>query len=140
MREDRDIIAGLKEMARRAGMSSDDFDTCLKKQELATQLAKASAQDAKDYCISGTPTLLLNGKKLEGMATSYEKLDAAIKDELKKLGLPVPVSATPAPAEGAVTPATATEGAAVPAAEGETAPDDAPAQPVAPVADTPPAP
>ena len=140
MREDRDIIAGLKEMARRAGMSSDDFDTCLKKQELATQLAKASAQDAKDYCISGTPTLLLNGKKLEGMATSYEKLDAAIKDELKKLGLPVPASATPAPAEGTATPATATEGAAVPAAVGETAPDDAPAQPGAPAADTPPAP
>lgn len=136
MREDQNVIAGLKEMARRAGMSSDDFDTCLKKQELATQLYKASTQGAKDYCISGTPTLLLNGKKLEGMATSYEKLDGAIKDELKKLGLPIPASATPAPAEGTATP----DGAAPPAAVGETAPADAPAQPSAPAADTPPAP
>ena len=136
MREDRDVMVGLKEMARRAGMSSDDFNTCLKKQELATQLAKASAQDAKDYCISGTPTLLLNGKKLEGMATSFEKLDGAIKDELKKLGLPIPAPAIPAPAEGTATP----DGAADPAAVDETAPDDAPAQPSAPAADTPPAP
>ncbi len=124
MRDDQDVIAGLKEMARRAGMSSGDFDACLKKQDLATALAKASSKAAKDYCITGTPTLLLNGKKIDGIGTSHEKLDASIREELKKAGVAVPEEKKETPASEASVPA-----------NGEAAtPEVAPADPASPPA------
>lgn len=119
LREDNDVVAGLREMARRAGMSSEDFETCLQKQDEATKLAKASQSAAQDYCMTGTPTLLLNGRKLEGREIAYENLDAAIRAELKKAGVeepPVPAAAT------GTTPADDTQPASV---EGEVAPGDA---------------
>lgn len=105
MREDNDVVAGLREMARRAGMSGEDFDTCLKKQDVATKLAKASQNDVRKYCMTGTPTLLLNGRKIEGENLAYAKLDEAIRAELKKAGVaeppPSPETDAAAPAEGA---------------------------------------
>lgn len=98
LREDNDVVAGLREMARRAGMSSEDFETCLKKEDVAKQLAQASQGAARDYCITGTPTLLLNGRKLEGSQTSHESLDSAIRAELKKAGVEAPPAAAPAEA------------------------------------------
>ena len=131
MREDNNIVEGLREMARRAGMSSGDFETCLKNQDLATKLAQASQQASKDYCITGTPTLLLNGKKLEGMNTAFEKIDEAIRAELKKAGVEVPPpAAAETPAEGAAAPA---EGAPAEGTPAATAPAEAaPAEGAAP--------
>jgi protein-disulfide isomerase len=144
MREDNDIVAGLREMARRAGMSSADFDTCLKKQDLATQLAKESNTAAKTYCITGTPTLLLQGKKIEGMGTALPDLDKSIRAELKAAGVAEPpamvIDEAAAPAEGAAAPAagaaTPAEGAAAPAApaEGAATPAATPAAAPAPAA------
>jgi protein-disulfide isomerase len=135
MREDQNIVEGLREMARRAGMSSGDFETCLKNQDLAKKLAEKSQQDAKDYCITGTPTLLLNGKKLEGMNTAYEKLDASIREELKKAGIEAPpAAATETPAEGAAAPAEGApaEGTAPAPAEGAAPAAEVPASPPSP--------
>lgn len=119
MREDNDVVAGLREMARRAGMSSEDFETCLKQQDVATKLAKASQNDVRKYCMTGTPTLLLNGRKIEGDNIAYAKLDEAIRAELKKAGIEAPPAATEAegaaPVEGEAKPA---EGTSVPAADG----------------------
>lgn len=134
MREDNNIIEGLREMARRAGMASAEFDTCMKKQDLAKELFQKSSQGAKDYCITGTPTLLLNGKKLEGMNTAFEKLDAAIREELKKAGVEAPPPASEAAAEPA---APADSDAAAPA-DGATVPDAPVESPVAPAAGAPP--
>lgn len=141
MREDNDIVAGLREMTRRAGMSNEDFEACLKKQDLAMELATASNKAAKTYCITGTPTLLLNGKKVEGEGTRFEKLDEAIRAELKKAGVAEPPPAAPAegevaaPAEGAA-PADGAAPAATPAADG-TAPAAEPAAPATPAPATP---
>ena len=134
MREDQDVVAGLKEMARRAGMSSEDFDTCLKKQDLATQLAKASNKAAKDYCITGTPTLLLNGKKIEGVGTAYDKLDEAIRAELKKAGIAAPAAkaASSAPAATAAgTVGAEPDGAAIAPADAAAAPEGSVTPPAA---------
>lgn len=121
LREDNDVVAGLREMARRAGMSGEDFETCLKKQDLAMKLAKASQNDVRKYCMTGTPTLLLNGRKIEGENIAFAKLDEAIRAELKKAGVEEPPAAPAegeAPAEGAA-PATGdakpVDGAAAPA-------------------------
>lgn len=133
MREDNDIVSGLREMARRAGMSSADFDACLKKQDLATELAKQSNKAAKTYCITGTPTLLLQGKKIEGLGTALDKLDVAIRAELKKAGISEP----PPIASEAAAPVAPVDGAAAPAG-GATAPAAAEAPvPTPPEATTP---
>lgn len=132
MREDQNVVEGLREMARRAGMSSADFETCLKNQDLAKKLAEKSQADAKDFCITGTPTLLLNGKKLEGMNTAFEKLDAAIREELKKAGIEAPpAAAAETPAEGATAPAEGAPAQAAPA-EGAAPAAEAPASPPSP--------
>jgi protein-disulfide isomerase len=137
MREDQNIVEGLREMARRAGMSSGDFETCLKNQDLAKKLAEKSQADAKDYCITGTPTLLLNGRKLEGIDTAYVKLDAAIREEMKKAGVEVPpAAAAETPAEGAAAPAEGAPAEGTPAeavpAEGAAPAAEAPASPPSP--------
>ena len=137
MREDNDIIEGLREMARRAGMSSTEFDACMKKQDLAKELYKMSSQGAKDYCITGTPTLLLNGRKLEGLNTAFEKLDAAIREELKKAGIEAPPAAASATPAEAAAPAAGAPAAGAPAA-GAPAAEAPPASPVAPASGTPP--
>jgi len=119
LREDNDVVAGLREMARRAGMSNEDFETCLKQQDVATKLAKASQNDVRKYCMTGTPTLLLNGRKIEGENIAFAKLDEAIRAELKKAGIEAPPAATEAegavPAEGEAKPA---DGTSVPASDG----------------------
>ncbi|MFN0023518.1 MAG: thioredoxin domain-containing protein [Parvularculaceae bacterium] len=88
-REDQNIREGLKEMAKRAGMSADDFETCMKKEDEAKKLAAAAEQATKDYCIGGTPSLFLNGKKLE-KAAAFDVLEAHIKDEMKALSVTLP--------------------------------------------------
>jgi protein-disulfide isomerase len=81
-RPDQDIRAGLKDMAQRAGMSGEAFEVCLKQEAEAKRLLAISIQAQKDYCIEGTPTFLLNGKKLDEVGT-FEELDAYIQAEIK---------------------------------------------------------
>lgn len=125
-REDQDIVAGLREMSRRAGMSNEEFEACMKKEDEAKRLSDQRDKAMKDYCIDATPTLIMNGKKMAAEATTYEGLDAALRAELTKLGK------TPPPATGAST----EPPAAAPATEGA-APATLPADGAAPA--TPPA-
>lgn len=103
-REDQNIQAGLKEMARRAGLQGEDFDACVndpKAKALGMKLAKRTLCDAENYEITGTPTLFLNGTKLQGAETAFESIDAKIRAELKKAGVAEPpAAATEAPAAG----------------------------------------
>ena len=135
-----DLRGAIKEMARRAGMSGDDFEKCLSTEEDAKRVVEAQAKANQDYCITGTPTFLMNGKKLASGEIPWSELDEKLRAELKAKGVDVPASA-PAeatPAEGAATHAEGTpaEGAA-PAADG-TAP--AGESTPAPAAETPAAP
>lgn len=119
----------IKEMARRAGMSGDDFEKCLATEEDAKKIVEAQAKANKDYCITGTPTFLMNGKKLAGGEIPWTELDEKLRAELKTKGVTLPPAAAVAPAEGAA-PAPA-EGAA---------PADGAATPAAPADGTAPAP
>jgi protein-disulfide isomerase len=136
-----DLRGSIKEMARRAGMSGDDFEKCLSTEEDAKRVVEAQAKANLDYCITGTPTFLMNGKKLASGEIPWSELDEKLRAELKTKGVDVPASAPAeaAPAEGTATPAAGTpaDGAA-PAAEGTTAP--AGESTPAPAAETPAAP
>ena len=92
-REDQDAVAGLREMTRRAGMTDAEFEACLKREDEAKRLVAIRDTAAKDYCLEGTPTFLLNGKKLVLKGDLFESLDVQLRTELKALGVDVPASA-----------------------------------------------
>jgi protein-disulfide isomerase len=142
---DNDLRGSIKEMARRAGMSGDDFEKCLSTDVDAKKVVAIRTQANNDYCISGTPYFLLDGKKLASGEIPWSELDEKLRAALKAKGVDVPAAApaegaTPAPADGATPPADG----ATPAAPAEgTAPapaSDATTPPAAtPPATTPPA-
>lgn len=102
-REDQDAVAGLKEMTRRAGMTNEEFDACMKNEDQAKRLVEARNKAEKDYCLEGTPTFLLNGKKINLKGSPLESLDKHLREEMKTLGLEAPAAA-PEPAAPATTP------------------------------------
>ena len=83
-REDQDIRQGLKDMAIQAGMKAEAFESCMTKEAEAKRLLDATIKAKADYCIEGTPTLLINGKKV-GETPSVADFLAMIDAELKTL-------------------------------------------------------
>lgn len=143
----QDPRAAIKEMARRAGMSGEDFEKCMSTEDDAKKIVAIQKVAVDDYCINGTPTFFMNGKKLASGEISYSELDEKLRAELKAKGVALPAApaseTTPAaaPADGTATQpaagATPTASPA-PAATPGTSPA-APAPAAAPGA-TPPAP
>jgi protein-disulfide isomerase len=121
--QQEELRGSIKEMARRAGMSGDDFEKCLATNTDATKIVERQEQSVKDYCIGGTPTFFIQGKKVGDGEIPWPELDEKLREELKKKGVTVPAAApaegAPAPAEGTATPAEGTtppaEGTATPA-------------------------
>ncbi|MEQ1866516.1 MAG: thioredoxin domain-containing protein [Micropepsaceae bacterium] len=96
-RADQDALAGLREMTRRAGMTNSEFDACMKKEDEAKRLVAIREKAVKDYCLEGTPTFLLNGKKLDLKGPLLEALDEQLRSELKTRGVEAPTKAAAAP-------------------------------------------
>jgi len=112
-----DPRAAIKEMARRAGMSGDEFEKCLTKEDDAKKVVAAQEVAVKDYCINGTPYFLMNGKKLANGEIPWSELDEKLRAELKTKGVNLPAP----PAATAGTPPPAPDGSATPpATEGST--------------------
>ncbi len=71
-------LEGLKKTVRLAGMTGDQVDECLTRQDLATAIqARAQAAQSK-YGIDSTPTMIIDGEKIVG-AQPYEVYDEALK-------------------------------------------------------------
>jgi protein-disulfide isomerase len=66
---------GLKKLVRLAGMTGDDVDACLKRQDLANAIQERAKDGAKTFDVEATPTLIINGTKVEG----------AVPDEIEKV-------------------------------------------------------
>lgn len=129
-----DLRGNIKEMARRAGMSGDEFEKCLSTETDAKRVLEIQKKAMKDYCVGGTPTFILNGKVIGSGEILWSTLDTKLREAAKEKGVTIPAAATDAaaPAEGAAT--APAEGAAVPAdgaastpAEGAAAPAETPA-------------
>jgi protein-disulfide isomerase len=73
------------------------LQSCVKAQNEDT--VKASMKEAEDLGVNGTPTMFINGQKVDG-AVPVAELRTALDSALKDAGLPVPAHApsTPAPA------------------------------------------
>nr|WP_295113263.1 DsbA family protein [uncultured Caulobacter sp.] len=80
-----DIRGELLTIARAAGMSEDQFNSCLS-DENAAKSAQRLEKLMKDNKIQGTPTFVVNGKKIggeEGGEATLAQLDAAIAEASK---------------------------------------------------------
>jgi protein-disulfide isomerase len=62
-------VQNLKPLARLGGMSEADFNACIANTEIETAVISQQQKGSQEFQISGTPTLIVNGKKYEG---SYE--------------------------------------------------------------------
>ncbi len=72
------------------------LQSCVKAQN--EDAVKASMKEADDLGVSATPTLFINGQKIDG-AVPISEIRAALDSALKEAGQPVPVHASSAPAQ-----------------------------------------
>lgn len=127
----QDQRSAIKEMARRAGMSGDEFEKCLSTEDDAKKIVAAQTEASKKYCIGSTPSFLLNGKAMTN--GDFSDFDEKLRAELKAKGVVIPAAATATegavvPADGSVPAATPATGEATPAA-GTPPPATTPAAP-----------
>jgi protein-disulfide isomerase len=78
----RDPIPPLQQIAKQAGMSQKDFETCLADQKLYNDILAMRERGSKDYKVESTPTLFVNGKVQKG-GVSFEELEKLIAANLK---------------------------------------------------------
>jgi protein-disulfide isomerase len=83
--QDKLEVADLKDKATRAGLKADQFNSCLDGGKMAPKVA-AEVDLGNKVGVSGTPTLFLNGKQVQGGAIPYEDLAKAIDKELASAG------------------------------------------------------
>jgi protein-disulfide isomerase len=70
----------LNEFAKARGLPGAKFEACMSDQAVFEQLTKRQQAATDTYQIAGTPTFLLNGKKVEG--TTWAVIEPKIKDAL----------------------------------------------------------
>ncbi|GIX16542.1 MAG: thiol-disulfide oxidoreductase [Rhodothalassiaceae bacterium] len=75
------ILSDIAAVFRRAGVSRADFDRCIADKALQQKLIDANKAASERYDIQGTPTLILNGRKLPAIG-SFEELAREIDREL----------------------------------------------------------
>ena len=74
-------VADLKDKATRAGLNAEQFNSCLDGGKMAAKVAEEVDLGTR-VGVSGTPSLFLNGKQVQGGAIPYEELAKQIDKEL----------------------------------------------------------
>ena len=59
-------VPRLFKMAKQAGFNEESFNACLRDKEVVSHIEKSKATGQSIYGVRSTPTLFVNGKKLEG--------------------------------------------------------------------------
>jgi len=79
----QDVRGALLQQARLAGMSEAQFDACVADTKQDAIINKVAADGAARYNISGTPTLIVNGKVVTpGMVPTLAQMRTALDDAL----------------------------------------------------------
>ncbi len=68
-------------IAREAGLSDGQYSTCLNDPEGVKRIQKVSDEGKKAFALTGTPTIIINGKKLDA-PYSYDQIARAIDTAL----------------------------------------------------------
>jgi len=79
--DDNPMLA-LSRVARLGGMSQAEFESCLKKKDIAEKVLKQRLEADKTYGVRSTPTILINGDLYSG-GLGVDQLRAVINDKLK---------------------------------------------------------
>ena len=82
-----DPLTEIKRTVGLAGISPSEIDTCLQRQDLGDAIQARAEKASTLYKISSTPTLLVDGEKIEGAQTYADVkkvLDAAYAKAVKK--------------------------------------------------------
>lgn len=80
-----DPLKGLEQLARLGGMSSEQVKACLENKPVETYVIESRMQGEREFKVSGTPTLVVNGKVHRGVET-LAKLKEIIDPLLAKAG------------------------------------------------------
>lgn len=72
------MVDSLKRLARLGGMSEAQFDACIQNREVQDAILAQRLGGEKEFGVSSTPTLIINGRKHAG-ALSFEEIEKAIK-------------------------------------------------------------
>jgi protein-disulfide isomerase len=78
-----DPQAALGKIAKLGGISSDQFDACMKDEKLADRIVAGELTAKNNYGVESTPTFFINGKKLVGNQP-YPEFEKALNDALPK--------------------------------------------------------
>tara|TARA_B100000029_G_scaffold463339_1_gene496552 strand:- start:639 stop:1247 length:609 start_codon:yes stop_codon:yes gene_type:complete len=73
-----EINNNLKNIAKIAGIDSSKFDKCVNDEKIADKIINGRIDGEKKYSISSTPTIIINEKKLKGLA-NFENIENRIK-------------------------------------------------------------
>src|SRR5260221_11294152 len=74
----KDPKAALERIAKLGGLSSEKFEACLANKSLEDAILAQSFKGQKEFDITGTPTVIVNGKKVE-TPHSFADLDKILK-------------------------------------------------------------
>ena len=84
----------LRRIAKDAGLSDKQFDACVNNEKALAAMYDRVEKNGRDGDIDGTPTFVLNGKKVKDGEMSVAEFDAFYAEALKS-----PAPATPPPAK-----------------------------------------
>jgi protein-disulfide isomerase len=71
-------LAGLPDFFAARGIAKEQAAACLADTKTAEEMAKATQEQAKEYDIQGTPTFLINGRKIE--ANAWPEVKAKLEE------------------------------------------------------------
>ena len=71
---------GIAAIARKAGMSRVEFDRCLQNRDMQLHLAKMRDVASKKFKVNATPTIFVDGEKVD--IPTFEKIEEALADKL----------------------------------------------------------
>lgn len=72
-------MAEMDKFLRPTGVSAERMTACIETKKLQDDLMRMRMEGQKQYDITGTPTIIINGKKYEG-ANTYEAFDKALRE------------------------------------------------------------
>lgn len=78
-----DFRGGLLRVAQSAGMTEQQFNTCVQDEAALKALNERVERAIKQDNITGTPTFMVNGKKIAEGEVTMQQLDAAIAEASK---------------------------------------------------------
>ena len=73
-----DPVAELKSIALQHGITAEQFDKCLKNQELMDKIIQIRLEGQKKYNIKATPTIIINAK-IYPQALSFEEFEKIVR-------------------------------------------------------------